>query len=617
MDSFVTMSDIARIANVTRQAVTNWRSRISPLPFPSSVGVVGGVEQFDRDEILDWLEATGRGLNNDARLDAPAVAVPADLRVEDAVVMLALRASLTEDIAPLTAEKRIDLARELDPTDSYLLAEVTEIAADDVLAEYVDGLLEASFGASDALDRLFASRAAQGSRGLTADAVGLVQELADACRTFLGPDDVAVELHLDPRDHGVAARFGTAGPQSARAARRVHAIDGVEIASYAGPLVKVVSVAGLDDVAALDAAGEVAVELDAGQIAIVLGPASALCDRLRGDLYEARKSALEMGSSDYGCALVASFKLPRGLWREAHRQSLGVWVLRGAVAAEAVLVADLSGESVDTSELSADLLGALEQTGARSYRYCRALRYASVWTGDTVVPPGIGAQPLVSSDAAAAYDRLVGATIVTREAILGFDVPTAREGTPSPSSSRSLGELVETGVLRRQSGSRIADEDLDASGSVRVITADGGAPRWIDRLVEADRYRSAVHTEPGDVVFSTSPPRAIVDETGGAIVASPSRILRPDPVRAGIGPRALAAAINRLQGSSEWKTWLIPRLPAEQVQRVEEALSAVDEYLVEIRKHEAAAADLVTSLIQGVAAGSVALEAPDTEKKAG
>ena len=27
MDSFVTMSDIARIANVTRQAVTNWRSR--------------------------------------------------------------------------------------------------------------------------------------------------------------------------------------------------------------------------------------------------------------------------------------------------------------------------------------------------------------------------------------------------------------------------------------------------------------------------------------------------------------------------------------------------------------------------------------------------------------
>ncbi len=617
MDSFVTMSDIARIAHVTRQAVTNWRSRPTHLPFPSAARDVAGVEQFDRDEVLDWLEATGRGLNNDARLDAPGVAVPDDLRVEDAVVMLALRASMTEDLAPLTAVERIDLARELDPTDSYLLAEVTEIAADDALAEYVDGLLEASYGASDALDRLFASRAAHGARGLTADAVALVQELVDACRTFLGPDGVAVELHLDPRDRGIAIGFEAAGPQSARAARRVHAIDGVEIAPSAGPLVKVVSVAGLDDVASLDAAGDVAVELDAGQIAIVIGPASALCDRLRGDLYEARKSALEMGSSEYGCALVASFKLPRGLWRQAHRQSLGMWVLRGATAVGAAVVADLSGESVDASELAADLLGALEQTGGRSYRYGRALRYAAIWTGDTVVPPGIGAQHLGSFDAGTAYDRVVSATIVTREAIPGFDLPAVRGGTLSPSSSRSLGDLVEAGAIRRQSGSRIADEDLDPAGSVRVITAEGGAPSWIDRLVEADRYRSAVHTEPGDVVFSMNPPRAVVDETGGAIVASPSRILRPDPARAGTGPRALAAAINRLQDSSEWKTWLIPRFPADQIQRVEEALNAVDEHLAEIRKHEAAAADLITSLIQGVAAGSVTLAVPDTEKKAG
>ena len=402
-----------------------------------------------------------------------------------------------------------------------------------------------------------------------------------------GADGVAVELHLDPRDREIAIGFEAAGPQSARAARRVHAIDGVEIAPSAGPLVKVVSVAGLDDVASLDAAGDVAVELDAGQIAIVIGPASALCDRLRGDLYEARKSALEMGSSEYGCALVASFKLPRGLWRQAHRQSLGMWVLRGATAVGAAVVADLSGESVDASELAADLLGALEQTGARSYRYGRALRYAAIWTGDTVVPPGIGAQHLGSFDAGTAYDRVVSATIVTREAIPGFDLPAVRGGTLSPSSSRSLGDLVEEALsaVRVALVSRMRISIRPAV--VRVITAEGGAPSWIDRLVEADRYRSAVHTEPGDVVFSMKPPRAVVDETGGAIVASPSRILRPDPARAGTGPRALAAAINRLQDSSEWKTWLIPRFPADQIQRVEEALNAVDEHLAEIRKHEA------------------------------
>lgn len=617
MASLVTMAEIARIAGVTRQAVTNWRSRPSAVPFPTATSVASGIEKFDRDEVLDWLEATGRGRNDEARLDAPAVAVPEDLAVDDAVVMLALRSGVAQDLAPLTSAARIALAQELDPEDQYLLTEAIGLAGEDGLAEYVDELLGSSYGASDALDRLYASRAAQGSRGLTAEAVMLIQQLAEACRTFLGPDGVAVELHLDPRDRRVADGFEAAGIQNERSALRLHAIDGRQVEGAAGPLVKMVSVAGLDDAAALDVAGDVAMDLGADQIAIVIGPASALCDRLRGDLYDARKASLEMGAQDYGCALIASFRLPRGFWREAHRQSLGVWVLRGSAAASAAIVADVSGVSIEASELAADLLGALEQSGARAYRYGRALPYAAVWTGDTVVPPGIGAQPAGAVAATTAYDRLISSTLVTREPVPGFDLPEARSATPTPNATRSLGELVEAGAIRRQSGSRIAEDDLDPSGSVPVIMAEGGEPRWIDRLVEAQRYRSAIHTEPGDVVFSTSPPRAIVDEVGGAIVASPSRILRPDPTRAGIGPRALAATINRLEGNTEWKTWPIPKFPAGQVERVEEAVGDVAEHLVEIRKHEAAAADLITSLIHGVAAGSVTLDAPDTEKKAG
>lgn len=615
MESLVTMSDIARIASVTRQAVTNWRSRTASLPFPAPVEAGAGVERFDRDEVLDWLEATGRGRNADARLDAPSVAVPEGLRVEDAVVMLALRTSATQDLGPLDPEERVALAREVDPEDRYLLSEATELAADNSLAEYVDGLLEASYGASDALDRLYGSRAAQGARGLTTGAVALLQQLADACRTFLGPDGVAVELRLDPRDRRVADGFEAAGRDSDRVARRLHAIDGVSIEAGSGPLVKVVSAAGLSDSEALDVAGDVAVDLGDDQTAIVIGPATALCDRLRGDLYEARRDALEMGSQDFGCALVASFKLPRGMWREAHRQSLGLWVLRGGTSATAAVVADLSGTPLDGDELAADVLGALEQTGARAYRYGRAVQYTAVWTGDTVVPPGIGAQHVAAAQSVDSYDRLVSATLVTREPIQGFDVPDARSSTPGPNATRSLGDLVATGVIVRQSGSRISEDDLDPGGSVRVLAAEG-EPRWIDRLVEAARYRSAVHTEPGDVVFSTNPPRAIVDDAGGAIVASPSRILRPDGTRAGIGPYALAATINRLS-NSEWKTWAIPRFPAEQVTRVEATLRAVADHLSELRKHEAATADLVTSLIHGVAGGSVTLDEPDNEKKAG
>lgn len=617
MASLVTMAEIARIAGVSRQAVTNWRSRSSVVPFPSPTPAMNGIEQFDREEVVDWLEATGRGLNEDARLDAPAVAVPEGLAVDDAVVMLALRSGAAQDIGPLTPDERRALARKLDPDDRYLLAEVTPLAADDALAAYIDELLAASYGATDALDRLHASRAAQGSRGLSAAAVVIIRQLVEACRTFLGSDGVAIELHVDPLDRHVADGFEVAGPLSDRVAIRCHAIDGIPLGLAETPLVKVASLAGLGDADALEAAGDIAVELDADQIAVVVGPASALCDRLRGDLYDTRKAALEMGSKEYGSALCAGFKLPRGLWREAHRQSLGIWVLRGATIANGAVVADVSGETVDAVELSADLHGALEQTGARSYRYGRALPYAAVWTGDTVVPPGIGAQPSRLVDSASAYDRLVSSTLVTRESIPGVDLSVARSGSPSVGIARSLGELIEAGVIRRQSGSRIAPEDADPTGSLRILTADGSAEGWIDRLVAAARYNSAVLTEPGDVVFSTNPPRAMVDELGGAIVATPSRILRLNPTRAGLGPRALAAAINGLGENSEWKTWSVPTFPLSQIQRVEDVLGDVDDYLVRVRKHEVAARGLVASLIQGVAAGSVILDEPDTRKKAG
>lgn len=617
MDSFLTMADIARLADVTRQAVTNWRSRPASVPFPSARTVVADIEHFDRDEVVKWLEATGRGLNENACLDAPAVAVPNDLKVEDAVVVLALRARAGQDIGPLSAGERVDVARGIDPNDEFLLTEVTRLAVDDDLAEYVDALHEASFGPSDALERLYGSRAAQGSRGLAPTAVSIVRQLAEVCRTFLGPDGVAVELRLDPRDRVVVREFESASSQSGRVALQVHAIDGVEPAPVTGPLVKVLSLSGLDDADVLDAAGEVAVDLDADQIAIVIGPASALCDQLTGDLYDARKTAIQTGGEDYGSALVAAFKLPRGMWRDAHRQNLGLWVLRGSTTVKVAVVADLSGTQVDGAELAADTLGALEQTSARAYRYGRALRYNTVWTGDTVVPPGIVAQPSAGIDTAAAYDRVLRSTLVTRDAVPGFDLPAARSATPAPVTTRTLGELVNDGRIRRESGTRIAEVDLDPEGSVPVITAEGGEPRWIDRLVEARRYHSAGRTEPGDVVFSVNPPRATVDEAGGAIVAFPSRILRPDHVRAGIGPRALAAAINRLGDNAEWKTWQIPRFPAAQVRRVENAIAEADEHLAAIRKHEAATTDLITSLIQGVAAGSVTLDAPDTEEKAG
>ena len=615
MKPLVTMSEIARLANVKRQAVTNWRSRPASTPFPSPVKVVDGVERFDRDEVLDWLESTGRGRNREARLDAPAVVTPENLDLARAVVLLTLRAKVAQDIGPLSAEQRIALAEQVDPADIYLLAEVRELAEDNHLAAYVDGLLSAAYGPSDAIARLYDTRPAQGSRGLAPDLITLLQSMADACRTYLGPDGVAVELRLEPRARQVAAGFqsvdGTAGTD--RAMLRHLALDGLAVEEAAGPRVRVVSVVGRDESEALDLADEAALELEDGQAAVVVGPATALCDRLVGDLYDARRKTLEMG------ALAAAFKLPRGLWREAHRQNLGLWILRGGAPATGVLVTDLSGREVDPRELADDVLGALEQTGARAYRYGRVVPYNDVWTRDTVVLPGIGAALSTSTGASSVHDRVVEATLVTREQIAGLDVPVVGQSGTTRLVPRSLGELVDAGAIKIQSGSRISPEHLDPDGSVRVLSADPSAPQGrIDALVAADHYSHAARTELGDVVFTASPiPRAIVDEEGGSRIASPSRILRVDSLRAGIGPRALAAAINEMATSSEWRTWSVPNVPTAQIQPLEDALGGVLDHLAELRRHEEAATNIITNLIQGVAEGSVALSSSTTERKAG
>jgi hypothetical protein len=610
MESTITMPDIARLADVTRQAVTNWRARPSTPPFPAVVSTMDGIERFDRDEVVDWLEATGRGHNTDARLDAPAIAFPVNHDLGSAVVLLALRAAIAEDLEPLSADERIAQAVLVDPNDTWLASEVREVAYLDALASYADELLGAAYGPADALDRLYATHAARGVRGLSDDLISLLQTVADAGRTHLGPDAVAIDLRLEPRAWKVAVSFASTSSTDRAMARHL-VLDGLTLDPRAASVVRVVSAVGRSDSDALDLADETALDLSEGQVAIVLGPASGLCDRLTGSAYEDRRATLEIGS------LVAALRLPRGMWRAAHRQPLGLWVLRGGTAADGVLVADVSGTQADAQELATDVLGALEQTKARAYRYGRAIPYNEVWTRDTVVPPGIGPAASLAARSTSTYDALVEATLVTREAVPGIDVTAARGIGGARSAPRSLGELVSSKAVRLQSGSRFSTDDLDPQGSIRILTAEEGDRAWcIDPLVAADRYPHAVRTEPGDVVFATSPPRAIVDEEGGARVASPGRILRVDPVRAGIGPRALAASINQLATSSEWKTWPVPTVPRDQAEALEETLGQITAHQAELRRREGAATNVINHLLRGVTEGSVTLTAP-LKKKAG
>jgi hypothetical protein len=115
------------------------------------------------------------------------------------------------------------------------------------------------------------------------------------------------------------------------------------------------------------------------------------------------------------------------------------------------------------------------------------------------------------------------------------------------------------------------------------------------------------------VVFVEKPrPTARVDDRGGSLVASPSRILRLSPM-AGIGPHAVAAIINQLPDeANEWQAWSVPVLDAAAADQLEDALTAAADYEALVRSRLDAVHDLIKAMIAGVATGAVTLK-PQTE----
>src|ERR1019366_9046085 len=72
----ISLADVARLARVQRPVVSMWRSRSAAtgIPFPAPVERAGAQERFDADQVVSWLELTGRGNNPDVRADVAAFA---------------------------------------------------------------------------------------------------------------------------------------------------------------------------------------------------------------------------------------------------------------------------------------------------------------------------------------------------------------------------------------------------------------------------------------------------------------------------------------------------------------------------------------------------------------
>lgn len=395
----LSLSDVARLADVQRPVVSMWRQRpLVDFAFPSPVGLVSGEERFDAQEVADYLAATGRGNNPEAREDLAAHARLARVTDLDEVAivhgltaLLCLATMTDEPLSTLSSAELHLLARTTDPDDSYLLHEILNLGGDlETLAAHADDLASASYSPSVAFERLLRQRASSAYPGQAATAlVPAAQTLVARTAIVLAAEARAespffVDVTSSSGDLVLATTRVYAGELApsvatvaldapiARLARRrlrVHDVHRVDLAvDDAGDFtvrgaddqvaVHILQLppAGepaLSDVDVLDAIGNLVVQLADGSRVVVIGPASALTDRpATGEVDLARDAIIR---SD---RLRAAIRLSKGLLPRSPRRALALWALGPAHPAVAVrdrwtAVADVSDRSLDDSLIDA------------------------------------------------------------------------------------------------------------------------------------------------------------------------------------------------------------------------------------------------------------------------
>lgn len=609
----MSLQDMADLAKVRRAVVSTWRNR--PLvrgvshPFPVAVERVDGQERFDVADVIDYLKRTGRGKNPESFVDdAPTVAAPVEATLEDVVTLLAWHVLTGEDLAGTSHAYRVRRGAECDPDDHILLGELSHLHATDAVLEYTDQLLAASFGPSDALQRVEEGQLGrrESARTLTSAATDLIANAVSACVVYLGGDGVTLSVDGTELSLDVAGEAATAIMTAERRIVRRALIRGLQLDEPSRPtLLSFTSVIGREPTDVLDAVDNVVLDLEPGQIAIVVGPASVLADDLRGPLQGRRASVLRVGN------VVAALRLPRGFWREAHRQSLAVWVCLGGAGCQRPVIGDLgAADTIANEDVAADVVAALSGEAGRAFRYGRLGDLTVILAGGAFVPRGVQPPRMRLLNTGNHVEAVHAATLTTSVPLEPLDLLVQ----PSPGrlqvAQRSLGQLKADGKLTLKRGNRIDLAFADPNGTVNVLPEPVSGAVGFDPVDAEQRYPRSVRTNPGDVVFVEQPrPQAWVDVHGGSMVASPARILRLEAT-AEIGPRLLAAVINRLPAvPSEWQGWSVPVMTGAEAQRLEAALAEVDAFEGELRRRVSAARDLTTALIDGLAAGALTLDA--------
>lgn len=653
-EQLMTMRDIAALARVQRPVVSVWRrrSRGTAHPFPAAQTSPSGQEVFRRDDVVTWLEETERGNNPAVRADAAvhalfdAASAEGQRRTAETLsALLTLRHLGGRPLAELDADGLIDLADALDPDDECLFTEVARADEPVALARLADELTEAAWSVEAAHDTLLDQRfrtswtplvnaalAPAAHRLVAALAGALTRELGEGTR-IMDPLGCCVDLLAEG-----ATALGApvlvmrgAGPVH-RLLRRQLLLAGVEVEpvdredgdwTVTGPVVHLAVLPdpdrpGQTEAEHLDLLDEIAVGLDADQVAVVLGPAAVLSDVLTGAALARRDQLLREGR------VRSIVRLPAGLRPSRAREHLALWLLAApddaGPAERRTGVADLSDQRLSvavTSGLTDDLLASWQgREGARrrAWAYLVPVPTAELTARTGSLVPRRRVRAELSGRAGA--DWAVSLAAADTDGLLAgyrLDVVDQRP------ERLSVEQAVARGWVRVLPGHRLRLDGLPP-GNLAVIGPDdlgdpGRPPVRVDRL--ALHARADVRlTEPGDIVFTTQGgPRAVLDPDGGGVVVSPARVLRVMP-GAPLVPAAILARINRAT-STAWRSWPLAVVPHDGAPGLAAALADLAAERRRLADQLARLDALTADLTTAVESGRIAISPADKEQRHG
>ncbi|KQQ98293.1 hypothetical protein ASF74_14175 [Arthrobacter sp. Leaf145] len=665
----MTLSDVAALAQVQRPVVSVWRKRSakSTHPFPKPVALNGRLELFDSGHIAAWLTDTGRGNNREAANDVAAFARMPGMTAdgtpgntfETLTALLTLKAITGSSLTQLSREELLDAADECDPDDTFLYSEM-EAAGTSLVssAAFTDRLVDSAYNVASAFEHLLAARFREGLKeysatALTDSAVGLVAAAAFELAATLGGNSVFADSTRGGSDllmgvvhaagESAQVSFLTADDDggSGRLVRRRLRVHGVECGQIhldpsgefgvQGPVVHVAqypspSESGMDGARILAAVEQLLLQMDDQQRAVVIGPARVLCDPpMDGGLSVLRAELLRIGR------VRAIVRLPQGLLRAKPREAQALWVLGPSfpevpIAERWTMVADLSTQDL-TEDVQQDLvsdivasMGNGATVRAHSFRFARLVQTRHLLISrKSLVPAPPHRSPGMPNGAEAALRveelaRLLQSSDSSALRVL----PT---GTNMTTQAATVQELVSAGALKHIKGNRVAEADLNrqkgtrALGPAELLDPHNAPHRYIGLLDLAANYPASQLTQPGDVVFCTSPrPAAMVDTHGGSVVLFPAKILRVKAVDpGGLSPFVVASDINSLSPTDkDWRRWRLRRVPEAQLRKLGDTLARLQHEQQQARERLGQLHEVATLIADGVASRSLTLIDPSS-----